>query len=95
MKLKPLFDKIIIKQIEANEVSSGGILLPSKAQEKSQMATVISVGPGGMIDGKEIKMEVKAGDKIIYGKYAGSEVKINGEELVIIRQNDILAIVTD
>lgn len=93
MKLKPLFDKIVIKHLESNETTASGIILPSKAQEKSQMAKVIAVGEGGVVDGKEVKIVVKPGDTVLYGKYAGSEFKIDGEEYVIIRQSDVLAIV--
>ncbi|MDR2265991.1 MAG: co-chaperone GroES [Christensenellaceae bacterium] len=95
MKLKPLFDRIVIQHIEAAEATASGILLPSKAQEKPQTAKIIAVGTGGLVDGKEIKIEVKPGDTILYSKYAGSEFKIDGEEYVIIKQNDILAIVED
>lgn len=92
MKLKPLFDKVVIRQQEEKETKKGGIILPSAAQEKQEIATVVSVGPGGVVDGKEVVMQVKAGDKVIYSKYAGSAVKLDGEELMIIRQSDILAI---
>lgn len=92
MTLKPLFDKVIVKQIEKKE-SVGGIILPSAAQEKQEIATVVAVGEGGVIDGKEVKMVVKAGDKVLYSKYAGSQFKIDGEEVTIIKQSDILAIV--
>ncbi|MBO7156501.1 MAG: co-chaperone GroES [Clostridia bacterium] len=91
MKLVPLFDKVVIQHIEANETTASGIFLPSSAQEKPQMAKVIAVGEGGVIDGKEINMIVKAGDTVLYSKYAGSEFKIEGESYVIIRQSDILA----
>ena len=93
MKLVPLFDKIVIKHVESEETTASGIFLPTSAQEKPQMAEVIAVGPGGFIDGKEIKMEVKVGDKVLCSKYAGSEFKIDGEEVTILRQSDILAIV--
>jgi Co-chaperonin GroES (HSP10) len=95
MKLKPLFDKIVVQHLDTTETSAGGIILPSKAQEKSQMAKIIAVGNGGLVDGKEVKIEVKPGQKILYGKYAGSEFKIDGEEYVIIRQSDILAVVEE
>ena len=91
MKLIPLFDRVVVQHIEAHETTASGIILPGSAQEKPQMATVIAVGEGGMIDGKEIKMIVKPGDVVLYGKYAGSEFKIDGEELIVIRQSDILA----
>lgn len=93
MKLKPLFDKIVIKQVDAVETTASGIVLPGTAKEKPQMAEVIAAGPGGIIDGKEIKMEVKVGDKVLYSKYAGSDFKIDNETLTIIRQSDVLAIV--
>jgi Co-chaperonin GroES (HSP10) len=93
MKLRPLFDRVVIRNIEAEEVTMGGIVLPGSAKEKPQMAEVIAVGPGGLVDGKEVKMTVKAGDKVIYSKYAGNEVKLDGVEYIIVRQNDILAVV--
>lgn len=93
MKLRPLGDRIVIKQVETEEVTAGGIVLPGSAQEKPQMAEVLSVGPGGVVDGKDVKMEVKVGDKVIYQKYAGTEVKLDGEEYVVVRQGDVLAIV--
>lgn len=95
MMLKPLFDRVVVEHIENNETTASGLFLPTKAQEKSQMAVVVAVGAGGLVDGKEVTMEVAAGDKILYSKYAGSEFKIDGKEYVIIRQSDILAIVTD
>ena len=93
MKLKPLCDRVVIKQLEAEETTKSGIVLPSQSQEKPQQAEVVAVGPGGMVDGKEIVMEVKAGDRVIYSKYAGTEVKLNEDEYIIVKQNDILAIV--
>ena len=93
MKLKPLADRVVLKQVEAEEKTKGGIILTSAAQEKPEIYEVIVVGPGGIVDGKEVKMEVKAGDKVIMGKYSGTNVKLDGEEYVIVRQNDILAIV--
>lgn len=93
MKLKPLADRVVIKAVEAEETTTGGIILPGNAKEKPQFAEVIEVGPGGLVDGKEVKMEVKKGDKVVASKYAGSEVKIDGEEYTILRQSDILAIV--
>ena len=93
MKLKPLGDRVVIKQLEAEETTKSGIVLPGQSKEKPQEAEVVAVGPGGVIDGKEVKMEVKAGDKIIYSKYAGTEVKLDGEEYIIVKQSDILAIV--
>jgi len=95
MKLVPLGDKVVLKQLEAEETTKSGIVLPGQAQEKPQQAEVIAVGPGGVVDGKEVVMQVKAGDKVIYQKYAGTNVKIDGEELIIVRQNDIVAIVED
>ena len=93
MTLRPLADRVIIKQIEAEEVTKGGIILTSGAQEKPQVYEVIAVGPGGVVDGNEVKMIVKAGDRVITGKYTGTEVKVDGEETTIVRQSDILAIV--
>ncbi len=93
MKLKPLCDRVVIKQLEAEETTKSGIVLPSQSKEKPQQAEVVAVGPGGMVDGKEIKMEVKVGDRVIYSKYAGTEVKLDEEEYIIVKQNDILAIV--
>ena len=95
MKLVPLGDKVVIKQMEAEEKTKSGIVLPTQSKEKPQAAEVIAVGPGGMVDGKEIKMQVKAGGKVIYSKYSGTEIKIDGESLIIVRQDDILAIVED
>ena len=93
MKLRPLGDKIVIKKVEAEETTKSGIVLPGTAKEKPQMAEVIAVGPGGVIDGKEIKMEVKAGDKVIFSKYSGNDIKLDGQEYTILKQEDILAIV--
>ncbi len=93
MKLQPLFDRVVIRNVETEEVSKGGILLAGSAKEKPQMAEVIAVGPGGVIDGKEVTMAVKVGDKVVYSKYAGTEVKLDGTEYIIVKQNDILAIV--
>ena len=90
MKLVPL-----LKQLEAEETTKSGIILTSAAQEKPQDAEVVAVGPGGVVDGKEVKMQVKEGQKVIYSKYAGTEVKLDGEEYIIVRQNDILAVVED
>jgi chaperonin GroES len=95
MKLVPLADRVVLKQCEAEETTKSGILLASTAQEKPQEAIVIAVGPGGICDGKEVKMQVKEGQKVIYSKYAGTEVKLDGQEYIIVRQNDILAIVED
>ena len=93
MKIKPLFDKIVVKALESKEKTASGIVLPQAAQEKPQLAEVIAVGPGGMVDGKQIEMKVKVGDKVIYSKYSGSEFKVDGETVTIFRQSDILAIV--
>lgn len=93
MNIKPLGDRVVIKVIESDVQTKSGIVLPGTAKEKPQMAEVLAVGPGGMVDGKEIKMEVKVGDRIIYSKYAGTEVKMDGKEYIIVRQNDILAVV--
>ena len=93
MKLVPLADRVVRKQLEAEETTKSGIVLPGKEKEKPQQAQVIAVGPGGVVDGKEIKMEVKKGDSVIYSKYAGTEVKIDEEEYIIVRQSDILAVV--
>ncbi|MDO4308793.1 MAG: co-chaperone GroES [Eubacteriales bacterium] len=93
MTLVPLGDRVVLKQLEAEETTKSGIVLPGQAQEKPQQAEVIAVGPGGTVDGKEVKMEVVVGDKVIYSKYAGTEVKMDGEEYIIVKQNDILAIV--
>ena len=93
MKIKPLADRVVIKMVEAEEKTKSGIILTGSAKEQPQMAEVIEVGPGGMVDGKEIKMEVKAGDRVIFSKYAGTEVKLDGEEYIIVKQNDILAVV--
>jgi len=93
MTLKPLADRVVIKSIEMEETTASGIVLAGTAKEKPQMAEIVAVGPGGNVDGKDIKMYVKVGDKIIYSKYAGTEVKLDKTEYVIVRQNDILAIV--
>ena len=93
MKLKPLGDRVVLKFIEAEETTKGGIILASTAKEKPQIAEILEVGPGGLVDGTEVKMEVKVGDKVILNKYAGTEVKLGQEEYVIAKQSDILAIV--
>jgi chaperonin GroES len=93
MKLKPIEDRIVIKMVEAEETTKSGIVLPGGAKEKPQIAEVIAVGPGGVIDGEEVKMQVAAGDKVVTSKYSGTEIKIDGEEYIIVRQKDILAIV--
>ena len=93
MKLVPLSDRVVLKQCEAEETTKSGIILTSSAQEKPQEAEVLAVGPGGMVDGKEVKMEVKPGDQVIYSKYAGTEVKLEEEEYIVVRQNDIVAVI--
>ena len=93
MKLVPLNDRVVLKQLVAEETTKSGIVLPGQAKEKPQQAEVIAVGPGGMVDGKEIKMEVRTGDKVIYSKYSGTEVEIEDETYIIVKQSDILAIV--
>lgn len=95
MKLVPLGDRVVLKQMVAEDTTKSGIVLPGQSKEKPQQAEVIAVGPGGMVDGKEIKMEVKAGDKVIFSKYAGTEVKVEEEEYVIVRQSDILAVLNN
>jgi chaperonin GroES len=93
MTIKPLFDKVVIKAVETTEKTPSGIVLPGSAQEKPQIAEVIAVGPGGTVDGKETVMQVKVGDKVLYSKYSGSEFKLDGKEVTIIRQSDILAVI--
>ena len=93
MKLVPLGDRVVIKQLIAEETTKSGIVLPGQAKEKPQQAEVVAVGPGGIVDGKEVTMQVKAGDKVIYSKYAGTEVKVEDEELIIVKQSDILAVI--
>ena len=93
MKLKPLSDRVVIKMTEAEETTASGIFLASTAKEKPQVAEVLAVGPGGIVDGKEVKMYVKKGDKVVTSKYSGSEIKLDGEEYIIVSQSDILAIV--
>ena len=93
MNIKPSADRVVIKMLEAEETTKSGIVLPGSAQEKPQMAEIVAVGPGGVVDGKEIKMEVKVGDKVLTSKYAGTEVKFDGQEYTILRQSDVLAIV--
>jgi len=93
MKIKPLGDRVVIKMLEMEETTKSGIVLPGTAKEKPQVAEVVAVGPGGLVEGKEVKMEVKVGDKVLISKYAGTEVKLDNEEYTILRQSDILAIV--
>ncbi|MDY2608839.1 MAG: co-chaperone GroES [Eubacteriales bacterium] len=95
MTLKPLSDRVVVKMLEAEETTKGGIILAASAQEKPQVAQIVAVGPGGMVDGKEVEMTVKVGQKVITSKYSGTEVKCDGEEYTIVRQSDILAIVED
>lgn len=93
MNIKPLADRVVIKMLEAEETTKGGIILTSAAQEKPQVAEIVAVGPGGFVDGHEVKMELKVGDKVLISKYAGTEVKLDGNEYTIVRQSDVLAIV--
>ena len=93
MKLVPLGDRVVLKQLVAEETTTSGIILTGQTKEKPQQAEIVAVGPGGMVDGKEVKMEVKVGDQVIYSKYAGTEVKLGDEEYIVVKQNDILAIV--
>ena len=93
MKIRPLFDRVVIKSCEVEETTKSGLILTGNAKEKPQMAEVIAVGPGGVVDGKDVTMSVNVGDKVIYSKYAGNEVKHDGEEYIIVRQSDILAVV--
>lgn len=93
MSIKPLGDRVVIRMLESEETTKSGIVLPGTAKEKPQVAEIIAVGPGGVVDGKEIKMEVKVGDKVLISKYAGTEVKFDGKEYTILRQSDVLAIV--
>ena len=95
MKLKPLLDRVVLKQVEAVETTKAGILLPGSAQEKPQVSEIVAVGPGGIVDGKEIVMTLNVGDKVITGKYTGTQVKIDGVEYNIVSQSDILAVVVD
>lgn len=93
MKLVPLGDRVVIKQLVAEETTKSGIVLPGQAKEKPQQAEVVAVGPGGIVDGKEVTMQVKAGDKVIYSKYSGTEVKVEDVEYIIVKQSDILAVI--
>ena len=93
MTMKPLGDRVVIKNMEAEETTKGGIILTAAAKEKPLMAEVIAVGPGGIVDGKEVKMQVSVGEKVIYSKYAGTEVTMDGVEYIIVKQSDILAVV--
>lgn len=93
MKIRPLADRVVIKMLEAEEKTKSGIILAGAAKEQPQIAEVIEVGPGGFVDGEEIKMELEKGNKVLFSKYAGTEVKIDGEEFIIVRQSDVLAVV--
>lgn len=93
MKLVPLGDRVVLKQLVAEETTKSGIVLPGQNKEKPQQAEVVAVGPGGMVEGKEVKMEVAVGDQVIYSKYAGTEVKLEDEEYIIVKQSDVLAII--
>lgn len=93
MSIKPLADRVVIKMVEAEETTKGGIILAGAAKEKPQVAEVVAVGPGGVVDGKEVTMYVKVGDRVLTSKYSGTEIKLDGTEYTIVRQNDILAIV--
>ena len=95
MTLKPLADRVVIKRLEAEETTKGGIILTAAAKEKPDLSVVVAVGPGGMVDGKEVKMILKPGDKVITSKYMGTEVKIDGEQLTIVKHSDVVAIVED
>lgn len=95
MKLQPLADRVVLKMVEAEETTKGGIILTAAAKEKPEVAEIVEVGPGGLVDGKEVTMTVKVGQKVIMSKYSGTQVKLDGEELTIVRQADILAIVQD
>ncbi|MBQ1847070.1 MAG: co-chaperone GroES [Clostridia bacterium] len=93
MKLKPLFDRVVLRMVEAEETTKSGIILAGSAKEKPQIAEIVAVGPGGVIDGKEVAMTVKEGQKVIFSKYSGTEIKLDGEEYTVVKQSDILAIV--
>ena len=93
MKLVPLFDRVVLKQLLAEQTTKSGIVLPGQAKEKPSQGEVVAVGPGGVIDGKEVKMQVKEKDKVIYSKYSGTEVEIDGETYLVVKQNDILAVI--
>lgn len=95
MKIRPLGDRLVIKRLEAEQTTKSGIILPDSAKEKPQEARVVAVGPGGMVDGKEVKMEVKVGDTVLFSKYSGNEIKLEGEEFTILKQDDVLAVVEE
>ncbi|CEN85515.1 co-chaperone GroES [Paraclostridium sordellii] len=93
MKIRPLADRVVIKKVEAEEKTASGIVLPGSAKEQPQIAEVVEVGPGGIVDGKEIQMELKVGDKVIFSKFAGTEIKLEGQEYIILKQDEVLAVV--
>lgn len=93
MNLRPLSDRVVLKQLEAEETTKGGIILTTQSKEKPQEAEVVAVGPGAVVDGKVVPMTVKVGEKVVYSKYSGTEVKLDGEEYIIVKENDILAVV--
>ena len=93
MTIKPLADRVVVKSVEVEETSKGGIILAASAQEKPEIAEIVAVGPGGIVDGNEVKMYVKVGDRVIIGKYSGTDIKLDKEEYTIVKQSDILAIV--
>ena len=93
MKIRPFADRVVIKKVEAEEKTASGIVLPGSAKEQPQIAEVVEVGPGGIVDGKEIQMELKVGDKVIFSKFAGTEIKLEGQEYIILKQNEVLAVV--
>lgn len=95
MKLNPLGDRVVLKRLAAEETTKGGIILTASAQERPEMSLVVEVGPGGIVDGNEVKMVVKPGDKVITGRYSGTEVKLDGEDYTVVRQSDIVATVTE
>ena len=93
MNIKPLLDRVVVKSKEPEEKTKGGLILASSAKEKPEIVEIVAVGPGGIVDGKEVKMELKVGDNVLISKYSGTEVKLDGKELTIVRQSDVLAIV--
>ena len=95
MTIKPLADRVVVKAVEMEETTKSGLILPGSAKEKPEVAEVVAVGPGGNVDGKEVVMHVSLGDKVIYSKYAGTEVKLDGKDYIIVRQSDILAVIED
>lgn len=95
MKIRPLGDRLVIKILEAEQTTKSGIILPDSAKEKPQEAKVVAVGPGGIVDGKEVKMEVKVGDTVLFSKYSGNEIKLEGKEFTILKQDDVLAVVEE